>query len=197
MLVRRQTKMLQDIKASRKRWVARTIRLAAWMMKKKERMDTAEPFEGRWANSPNLRDEIGSGNSGKNQHQIQVRKISASSMTPFKPGGKEGKIMRPEIKKSLNADPTSQKHTRKVSPVDIFVEKLLYKRMATKQGQNGRASSDRSKHTREDELAAASIAMVAEIDVLQEKVRKARNEARIAFEELSKSRLLRLLSNKS
>jgi len=38
-------------------------------------------------------------------------------------------------------------------------------------------------------LAAASIAIVAEIDILQRKVRKARDEAKIAFEEISKSRL--------
>jgi len=132
MLARRQTKMLQDLKASRKRWVARTIRLAAWMMKKKQRMETTEPFEGRWANSPNLRDEIGSGGLEKRKLQLQVR----TSATSFKTGGKESKITRPEIKGSLKIDTTSQKHARKVSPVDMFVEKVLHKRMAEKQRQS-------------------------------------------------------------
>jgi len=123
--------------------------LAAWMMNKKQRMETTEPFEGRWANSPNLRviiailrrfdvifntcqDEIGSGGLEKRKLQLQVR----TSATSFKTGGKESKITRPEIKGSLKIDTTSQKHARKVSPVDMFVEKVLHKRMAEKQRQS-------------------------------------------------------------
>jgi len=64
-LVRRQQKTLYELKVSRKRWLARAIKLAAYIEKRKTKMEELfgyqlrnKSFHHRWASSENLKSEL-------------------------------------------------------------------------------------------------------------------------------------------